>query len=623
MNKIISILALCIASYIQCMAQIYSTVLLDQTDVVRADNHVETNYKRVVKILNKHSDDEANFNCIIQENEKLKDFSGSITDINGKVLTKFKKADLQTSEVSSSLATDVKMMFISYTPPTYPIIVNYQWTIRTDDNIISYPTFQPQQDTNQDVVSATYRISTPSTSPYRLHSENICVKPIVREENGVTTTEFSVNNLQAIKDEELAPSISDLLPRVLVQPCDFVYYGTTGSLRSWHDFGKWEFGLIAGRDVLPESQKLIVKNIVAGCTDDYQKVDRLYRYLYENTRYVSIQLGIGGYQPFPAERVVQTGFGDCKALSNYMCAMLREAGIEAFYANVGTRTKKLYEDFPNFSQFNHAIAGAKIGNDTLWLECTNASMPAGYVYERLCGHEILIVNSDGGHIVELPVRNDTLNIQRNIVHVELANNGNAHLYLTQNSECSAAESMIALTKMNDEDKSKYIKTLVSTTGTTLSKYDIKKDFSNRMRPRVSLTAEMECDQYATKLGNRLIVPVNVIRDIHKRNDKKRTLPLCIDRGCKDEDSVTIIVPNDYQVERLPKDVSINNDFGTFKMVYTLNDDGKEINVHMSMILHKGTYPQTKYPDFCEFINEVSELYECNIFLTKGESTLSN
>ena len=96
-------------------------------------------------------------------------------------------------------------------------------------------------------------------------------------------------------------------------------------MNTWEGFGKFISELLKGRDVLPDDIKVKVHQLTDQLKDDKQKVYVLYDFLQKNTRYISIQLGIGGWQPFDAKYVAAKRYGDCKALSNYMVALLKES----------------------------------------------------------------------------------------------------------------------------------------------------------------------------------------------------------------------------------------------------------------------------------------------------------
>ncbi|HEY4148413.1 MAG TPA: transglutaminase-like domain-containing protein [Chitinophagaceae bacterium] len=81
------------------------------------------------------------------------------------------------------------------------------------------------------------------------------------------------------------------------------------------------------RDQLPDEAKKKIHALTDSLHNEREKINAVYRFLQQNTHYVSIQLGIGGWQPFDAAYVYNKRYGDCKALSNYMVAMLREIGI--------------------------------------------------------------------------------------------------------------------------------------------------------------------------------------------------------------------------------------------------------------------------------------------------------
>jgi hypothetical protein len=195
---------------------------------------------------------------------------------------------------------------------------------------------------------------------------------------------------------------------------------------SWDNYAKWIISLNTGRDVLPESTKKHIHELTANAKTTEEKVRLLYEYLQSKTRYVGIQLGIGGYQPFEASVVDQTGYGDCKALSNYMVSMLKEVGISANYTLIkgGAGESDIDVSFPS-SQFNHVIVAVPGKADTLWLECTSQTNPFGYLGDFTGDRHALMITNDGGKIVKTPSYTATDNTQSRTAEVFVQPTGDA------------------------------------------------------------------------------------------------------------------------------------------------------------------------------------------------------
>ena len=73
-------------------------------------------------------------------------------------------------------------------------------------------------------------------------------------------------------------------------------------MKSWEEFGLWINSLCQGMDVLPDDARAKVHELTDTCATDWDKVRVLYNLLRRHTRYVSIQLGIGGYRVCVAQR---------------------------------------------------------------------------------------------------------------------------------------------------------------------------------------------------------------------------------------------------------------------------------------------------------------------------------
>jgi hypothetical protein len=92
-------------------------------------------------------------------------------------------------------------------------------------------------------------------------------------------------------------------------------------------------------------------DLVKGFDDPVEKVRTLYNYMQQRTRYVSIQVGIGGWQPFLASVVDEKGYGDCKALAHYMKSILDAVGIRSVYTLVMNKGIFPASELPAFKEF--------------------------------------------------------------------------------------------------------------------------------------------------------------------------------------------------------------------------------------------------------------------------------
>src|SRR5438552_1522072 len=166
---------------------------------------------------------------------------------------------------------------------------------------------------------------------FRYKALNYHGEPAIQNKNDRKIYTWQVKELPAILEEDLSSSLKKLTTYVRFGPTDFEMQNYKGNMRTWQDLGKFVYTLRIGRDDLPAEIKQKVHQLTDGVTDQREKIRLLYQFLQSSTRYISIQLGMGGWQPFDAKYVSSKGFGDCKALSNYMYSLLKEAGIKSFY----------------------------------------------------------------------------------------------------------------------------------------------------------------------------------------------------------------------------------------------------------------------------------------------------
>lgn len=615
-------------------AQNYSTALIpdslrkDARAVLREEEEVleiKSAGKAVLKkrevytVLNTNGDNLAGFEADYDKFTSVADVSGVLYDSLGKIVRKAKRKDMQdrSYEDGFSLATDARYLDHNFYYQVYPYTVDYQEE-DDRDGILDFDEWLPLINSGISTQHSKYVIIAPRDYVVRYLSLNGAPAPVITEEKDKKIYTWEARDLPARKTEPHGPRWREMAPYVMVAPSDFEAQGYKGNMSSWVEYGKFIAQLRTGRDVLPDNIKQQVHALVDSISDVHRKVYALYRYLQQNTHYISIQLGIGGLQPFPADYVATKRYGDCKALANYMVALLKEAGIKGKYVEIdaGRDAPPMVEAFPSF-QSNHVISCVPLGKDTIWLECTDQTESPNYMGTFTGGRKAVLIDEDGGHVVTTPSYSASDNTQCRVVHAQIAADGNLDADVCTRYQCTRQEVPQAM--MDDwspDDRKKYLNELfyLPTYSVDKSHYEEKQG----PHPLVQEDLHVVASNYASVSGKRLFIAPNVFDRWRTRlpADSIRKYDYINDKAYTDIDSVVIAVPAGYEVEARPKDVAIQGAFGTFRTSLRFEND--KLVYYRFLQQSAARYPPAEYAALVKFYEQLYQSDNQRVVLVKKE-----
>jgi transglutaminase-like putative cysteine protease len=561
-------------------------------------------HRRVVyTILNAAGDGYATLHTFYDKFHDLISATGVLYDGNGKVVRKIRKSDMEDWSTAGSgiLMTDSRVKLYHFSSLSYPYSVSYEEEVE-QTGLFMLPGWRPQASPSMAVESSSFSVRAPTGYPlrYKLYGY---AQSSVSEKGGSKILSWALRNRPAVRPEPYSRLWAGVEPCVLLAPGDFEEDGYKGRLYSWADMGKFVEELYRGRDQLPEEAKKKVHALVDGVTDDRKKIESLYRWLQQDTHYVAIELGIGGWQPYAARDVYIRKYGDCKALSNYMVALLKEAGIRA--CNVLIRAG---QDAPEMdtgfvcSQFNHAIVVAFTGSDSVWLECTNSYLPAGYLSGFTADRGALLLDEQGGHIVRTPVYGADQNQLNRVVHGRIDSSGNLVADIqTRYSGLEQDGLESELSSLSKEEVKKRRQETIGLPNCTINQMRLAEIPS--ADPVIDESLEVTSEGYSMVSGNRLfITPGAFLRRAEGIKEgmlpRKNDVQLLV--SSEETDSIFLAIPRGYVPESTLPSANYSSSFGSYRIRGELK--GNTLLLVCRYRQYKGSYPADSWTKLEHFFN---------------------
>ncbi|RTL60311.1 MAG: DUF3857 domain-containing protein [Sphingobacteriales bacterium] len=575
--------------------------------------------RHVYSILNNNAGHWAKYKTYYDNFTNINSVSGVLYDFLGKEVKHLKKKDWQDMSVYDgiSLANDDRVKVNEFFYNNYPFTVDYEEEDEKD-GIMSITSWFPVSDYGMSVEYSKYTIIAPASYEIRYKAFNYSTSPVITEKDGKKVYTWELKNIKAYKEEEGAPNLFEIAPNIQIAPSDLEVEGYKGNMSTWINFGKFINQLVAGKDQLPAEIKTKVHDITDHLSSEKEKVFALYDFMQKNTHYISIQLGIGGWQPFDASFVADKKYGDCKALSNYMVALLKEAGVKAKYVLIrsGEDAPSLMEDF-SCNQFNHAVSCVPMGKDTIWLECTSQTESPGFMGSFTGNRRAVIIDEDGGHIVSTPRYTTKENVKSSVINAVISNEG--LLDATIKTQYSGIEQELPHALMNEASRDyreKYLNKMLK-----LPSYEVlSNDYSQQkgILPVVNEDLHIKATGYASITGRRLFINPNIFSGSSEKliPDSSRKYDYIVNRCFTHIDSVVIIIPDGYKPESVPREIDLDTKFGKYQCSVKIN--GNQVIYFRRNIQNKGRYSPSEYNELVKFFDQIYKADRAKVVLVKQE-----
>lgn len=562
-------------------------------------------FHQIITILNEKGDDQAVVKLPYNRKyDSYRDIEIKVYDSTGKAIGKYRKNDMYDgAEISEEdMVTDERFLGLKTTLNSYPETIEVQFEEKVA-SMLDLGKWEIQDD-QQAVQYTYYHVSVDTSSGFRYKTGNTGIKPQINIADGKADYLWQVKNLKAFKLEEGAEPWR-VLPALYFAQNKFNFYGVTGDFSSWTSFGKWISGLTASVNSLTPERAAEIKKMTDSIKTPLGKAKYLYKYMQQSMRYVSIQLGIGGLKPFPATFVDEKKYGDCKALSNYMSALLKAVGIKSYCAivNAGPNGEPADPKFP-FDYFDHEILCVPFQSDTTWLECTDQYQPFGQLGTFTENRNALIITEDGGKLVRTPRSTIAENGLQGTVDIKLDADGGAKASVKLAATGVYRDDYIGIAALKeDEQKEAFMRIL-----------NIKQPMAFDLTPDTdkngirNVSFRLTYDDFSDiKAGDKMfyrphafdLVAFTLPVEDHRKSDYYFGSP--IKKTCV----TTIELPNGFVVEALPASQDFKFAYGEYHVKYTYDTTANRVTSTTSFTITNQDIPAAQYNSLQQYLDNIN------------------
>lgn len=396
---------------------------------------------------------------------------------------------------------------------------------------------------------------------------------------------LEILDVPAVGDEPRMPDKRALAGRLVVRIKPQA--GGPHVFAGWADMGAWYTGLSEPRRVPDVKVTAKARELASAAADPLSRIAALARFVQKEIRYVSVQIGVGGFQPHFAADILKNRYGDCKDKATLLSALLAASGFDSHYLIVNTSRGVVTPDSPvSLYGFNHAILAVRLPEDVpdagldslirhprlgrlLVFDPTMPTTPLGRLPYYLQDNTALLVDGAGSELILLPRPAPESNALDRTGRLVLSGDGTLSGEIREKRQGAAADSLrYQMQAASEADRRKYLETFLAQSlgAFTLQSFEFG-DLENAGSDLL-VSYRIIAPAYAKRAGDYLVLRPRVVGtktvDLVSRDKNPRRHPIDLETTLLARDEFTVELPRGYAIESIPSPVGLDAGFASYR-----------------------------------------------------------
>ncbi|HET7461216.1 MAG TPA: DUF3857 and transglutaminase domain-containing protein [Longimicrobium sp.] len=507
---------------------------------------------------------------------------------------------------SSPVYTDQKVRRITMGGVVPGAIVDYSYTIENIKPVLPGDFMGSWSvHTGRPTLRSRYVVELPAAINARIRERNLVFRRREQRVGNAVVYNWTTANVPRVEPEMFAADSNDVYMSIAL-----------GGNTTWQQVAQWYHGLEEGRYALTPEIEAKVAEVVKGARTRDDSIRAVHRWVAQDFRYVSLSLGLGGYQPRLPASTFQTQYGDCKDKATLFIAVMRKMGVNAYPVLLSSEGG-VNRAMPSLNQFDHMIAAVeKPGGGYTYVDLTSDLTPYGSVVPSYQGEFGLVIHPDGrGEEITFPLDPPAANRRETVIVGELSTEGVFKGSVTSRVGGALQYRMRGAlsSRLSDKDRQDLGRTVAQGLFTGASADSLHLFDGRDLAATPQTQVWVSGGRAASRSGGTLILTLPVANG---QNDelvaqleaapKVRRFPIDVASVIGPMESVTefrVTLPEGWKA-RLPQNVTANSVFGSYTATYEMN--GRELRIVKRMSGGRGTQPPSAIASLLGWLREMGK-----------------